>query len=275
MKKIFKSAISLALLSTLVLTTACGSNDQASVDEPDTTSLVVGATAMPHAEILNFVKDDLAEQGITLEVKEFTDYNLLNQATAEGSVDANFFQHQPYLDSFNENSSDKLVAVGPVHIEPLGVYSNNITSLDELKEGDKVAIPNDPTNEARALVLLEDAGLIKVNDRTSTLLTPLDIVENPLNLEFVELDAAQLARTMDDVAISVINTNYALEGGIDPVADALIMEDGTTSPYANVLVVPEGHENDPAVVALYDALTSDATRTFIEETYNGAVIPAF
>ncbi len=279
MKKIFKNVISLALLTSLVLTTACGSTDSQNTDEPQTNSetreIIVGATSVPHAEILNFVKEDLLEQGIDLTVKEFSDYNLINQATVEGSLDANFFQHGPFLESFNENSDDKLVSVGPVHIEPLGIYSESLTSIDELKEGDKVAIPNDPTNEARALVLLEDNGLIKVNDRESTTLTPLDIIDNPLNLEFVELDAAQLPRTLSEVAVSVINTNYALEAGFNPSNDALAIEDGTTSPYANVLVVKEGNENDEAIIALYDALTSEETRTFIEQTYEGAIIPAF
>ncbi len=277
MKKSLRKLVSLTVLSGLVLTTACGSaSADAETENTDgATKLVIGASAIPHAEILANVKDDLAQEGIEIEIREFSDYTLMNQATVDGSLDANFFQHQPYLDEFNANSKEQLVAVGPVHIEPLGVYSDSLTSLDELKEGDKVAIPNDPTNEARALVLLEDNGIIKVSDRESTTLTPLDIVENPLNLEFIELDAAQLPRTINEVAISIINTNYALEGGFNPSSDALAIEDGTTSPYANVLVVPEGHENDDEVQKIYEAISSEDTRTFIEETYDGAIIPAF
>ncbi len=275
MKKIFKNLLSVALLSSLVLTTACGGSNANNTGSNGSNKLVVGATAVPHAEILNLIKDDLAAEGVELEVKEFSDYTLINAATVDGSINANFFQHTPFLESFNESSKTKLVSVGPVHIEPLGLYSNKITKIDEIKSGDKIAIPNDATNEARALVLLEDNGLIKVNDRTSTTLTPIDIVENPLNLEFIELDAAQLPRTIDEVAASVINTNYALEGGFNPAEDAIVIENGADSPYANILVVTDGKQSEEAIQKLYKAMTSEKVKKFIEENYEGAVIPAF
>lgn len=282
MKKLLKNALTTTLLASLLLTTSCGSSasttdesQSATTDAGEPVKLVVGATAVPHAEILNEIKDDLLAEGVELEVVEFTDYALLNPSTVEGDLDANFFQHTPFLEAFNENSDEKLVSVGPVHIEPIALYSDSITSIDEIKEGDKISIPNDPTNESRALLLLEENGLIKVKDRESVNITPLDIVENPLNLEFVELEAAQLPRTMGEVTASIINTNIALEAGLVPADDAIIMEDGSDSPYANILVVKEGRENEEAIQKLYSAMTSDKVRDFINETYEGAVIPAF
>ncbi len=275
MKKLFGKVLSVALLSSLVLTTACGESGAKDTVEDGTTKLVVGATAVPHAEILGLIKDDLLADGVDIEIKEFSDYTLINAATVDGSIDANFFQHTPFLNSFNDNSATKLVSVGPIHIEPLGLYSNKIIRLEDLKDGDKIAIPNDETNEARALLLLEDNGLIKVKDRTSTTITPIDIVENPLNLKFIELDAAQLPRTIDEVAASVINTNYALEAGFNPSLDAIIIEDGGNSPYANILVVVEGRENEEAIEKIYKAMTTEKVKKFIEENYGGAVIAAF
>ncbi|MFV0313853.1 MAG: MetQ/NlpA family ABC transporter substrate-binding protein [Anaerotignum sp.] len=282
MKKIFRNVLTATIASSLLLATACGSSS-AETEAPatddtanaETTKLVVGATAVPHAEILNLVKEDLLAEGIELEVTEFTDYALLNPSTTDGSLDANFFQHTPFLDNFNANSDSKLVSVGPIHIEPLAVYSEKITSLDELKDGDKISIPNDDTNEARALLLLEDNGIIKVKDRNAAAITPIDIVENPLNIEFVELDSAQLPRTINEVAVSVINTNFALTAGYNPIDNSIVMEDGANSPYANILVVKEGRENEEAIQKLYAALTSEKVKTFIEANYEGAVIPAF
>lgn len=282
MKKIFRNVLTATIASSLLLATACGSSS-AETEVPatddtanaETTKLVVGATAVPHAEILNLVKEDLLAEGVELEVTEFTDYALLNPSTTDGSLDANFFQHTPFLDNFNANSDSKLVSVGPIHIEPLAVYSEKITSLDELKDGDKISIPNDDTNEARALLLLEDNGIIKVKDRNAAAITPIDIVENPLNIEFVELDSAQLPRTINEVAVSVINTNFALTAGYNPIDNSIVMEDGANSPYANILVVQEGRENEEAIQKLYAALTSEKVKTFIEENYAGAVIPAF
>ncbi len=283
MKKLLKNALTATLLSSLLLVTACGSTptteDPAKTDDTgantQSSKLVVGATSVPHAEMLNLIKEDLAAEGVEIEIKEFTDYALLNPSTVDGSLDANFFQHTPFVEEFNANSDTKLVSVGPIHIEPIALYSESITSLDELKEGDKISIPNDPTNEARALLLLEDNGIIKVKDRTSVNITPLDIVENPLNIEFLELESAQLSRTINEVAASVINTNYALEAGFNPADDSIVMEDGANSPYANILVVKEGRENEEAIQKLYKAMTSEKVKTFIQETYNGDVIPAF
>lgn len=281
MKKILKVLTTTAVVSSLILSTGCANqnssdsvDDSASNESGDIVEIIVGATSVPHAEILSVIQDDLEEEGVNLTIKEFTDYTLLNNATVEGSIDANYFQHTPYLDEFNANSDEQLVSVGPVHIEPLAVYSDSITSLDELQDGDKVSIPNDPTNEARALLLLEDNGIIKVDDRDSANLTPLNIVENSLNLEFVEMEAAQLPRTTGEVAMAVINTNYALEAGFD-IADALAIENGEDSPYANILVVKEGDENKEEIQLIYEALTSDEVKEFIESNYDGAVIPAF
>ncbi len=273
MKKLKGLGLATTLLLSAVLLSSCSSSSSSTDDE--NAKLTVGASPVPHAEILRVVEDDLLEQGIELEIVEFSDYALVNPATVDGSLDANFFQHGPYLETYNNEHSQNLVSVGPVHIEPLGIYSQSISSLDELKEEDKVSIPSDPTNETRALELLEENEIITLDKEGKEHLTPIDIEENPLNLEFIELDSAQLPRTISEVAISVINTNYALEGGFDPVNDAIAIEDGETSPYSNVLVVNEGNENNEEILALYDALTSEEVKTFINENYGGAVIPAF
>lgn len=291
MKKLLRTVTTTVLLSSMLAVTSCSSSSQdaastetasetaatsETVEQPTkTTKLIVGATSMPHAEILNLIKDDLLAEGVEIEVKEFSDYVLLNPSTVDGSLDANFFQHTPYLDEFNATSDKKLVAVGPIHIEPIGLYSSTIKSLDELKDGDKIAIPNDPSNEQRALLLLEDNGVIKVKDRNSSNITPIDIVENPLNLEFTELDAALLSSTMSDFTAAVINTNFAVQAGLNPANDSIIIEDGATSPYANVLVVLEGNENNEAIQALYKAMTSDKVKQFIEENYKGDILSAF
>ncbi len=273
MKKLLRGILSATIMTSLLLTTACGGGES---EDSGVVKLEVGATAEPHAEILNFIKDDLEDEGIELVVKEFSSYELINPSTAEGSLDANFFQHTPFLESFNENSDDKLVSVGPIHIEPMGIYSEKITSLDEIKEGDKVSIPSDATNGPRALLLLEDQGLIEVENKDNISdISVLDITENPLNLDIIELDAAQLTRTMSDVTISVINTNYVLEAGLNPIEEAIVMEDGTDSPYSNILVVKEGRENEEAIQKLYEAMTSEKVREFILDEYQGAVIPAF
>lgn len=234
--------------------------------------IVVGATPVPHAEILNAVKDDLKAKGFELEVKEFNDYVVPNLATQDGDLDANFFQHIQYLDEFNKNKGTNLVQTIPVHIEPMGVYSKKIKNFNELKKDAKVSIPNDPTNESRALDLLQTAGLIKL-DKVA-LKTPLDVIENPKNLKFVEIEAASLPRTLDDVEISVINTNFAFNAGFNPLKDSLIIE-GKDSPYANIIVVKKGNENLPKIKALNEALRSPNVKKFIEEKYKGAIIPLF
>ncbi len=236
--------------------------------------LKVGATPVPHAEILNIVKDNLAEQGIELEVIEFTDYVTPNLALADGSILANFFQHEPYLAQFNTDHNLDLVSVLKLHVEPYGLYSDKITKIEELADGATIALPNDPSNEGRALLLLQSKGLIKLADPTSLKATPLDIVENPKDLEFKELGAAQLPRILPDVTAAFINTNYALEAGLNPLEDALIIE-GSDSPYANLVAVKKGNETDPRIEALKDALTSDEVKDFILQEYEGAVVPVF
>lgn len=236
--------------------------------------LTVAATAVPHAEILNFVKPMLAKEGVDLEVKVFTDYVQPNLQVAQGQMDANYFQHQPYLTSFNEGKGTDLVSVVGVHVEPFGAYSSKIRSLDELQDGAKVAIPNDPTNGGRALLLLQKAGLITLNKDAGITATPRDIADNPKNLEFFELEAATLPRVLNQVDLAMINTNYALEAGLNPTKDALIIE-GSDSPYVNILVTRKDNKDDPAIQKLADALTSDEVRKFINDQYKGAVVPAF
>lgn len=237
----------------------------------------VGASVTPHAEILNAVKDELKAAGFDLEVVEFTDYVLPNTALEQGDLDANYFQHTPYLDNFNEENGTHLVAVGKIHYEPFGIYAGKTTDLSAIPDGGSIAIPNDGTNEARALLLLEAQGLIKLKEGITFTATVLDIAENPKNLDIKEIEAAQLARSLQDVDAAVINGNYAIQAGLK-VKDALAIEDKDSiaaDTYANVLVVKEGHENDDAIKALLAALQSDTAKKFMEEKYEGAVIAAF
>ena len=235
------------------------------------TTLKVAASPTPHAEILNVAKDILAEQGIDLEVIEFTEYVQPNLVTESGEVDANYFQHIPYLDDFNAQRGTHLVSVTGVHIEPMGIYAGKTATLDELADGASVAIPNDATNEGRALLLLEAQGLIKLADDSNLSSTPKDITENPKNLTFIEVEAANLPTTLSDADIAVINSNYALGAGLNPVTDALALE-SSDSPYVNVLVCKEGNENNEAIQALAEALHSDTIKNFIAEKFDGAVI---
>lgn len=235
-------------------------------------TIIVGATPVPHAEILEAAKPLLEKEGFKLEIKEFNDYTIPNLATEDGDLDANFFQHLPYLNEFNKNKGTHLVKTVGVHLEPMGVYSAKIKDLNELKNGDTVAIPNDPTNESRALDVLASAGLIKLND--NPLKTPLDIVENPKNLKFSEIEAAQIPRTLGDVTIAVINTNYALNAKLNPSKDALALE-STESPYTNYVVVKAGNENSSKTKALNKAINSDEIRSFIKSKYEGAILPSF
>ncbi len=236
--------------------------------------LSVAATAVPHAEILEFIKPGLAEQGVELDIKVFTDYVQPNVQVAQGRMDANFFQHLPYLKSFNEGRGTELVSVVGVHVEPFGAYSSKIESLDALEEGATVAIPNDPTNGGRALLLLQKAGLITLKDDSKITATPRDIASNPRKLEFYELEAATLPRVLNQVELAMINTNYALEAGLNPTEDALVLE-GSESPYVNILVSRPENKDSEAMQALAAALTSEAVRDFILEKYEGAVVPAF
>jgi D-methionine transport system substrate-binding protein len=237
-------------------------------------TISVAASPTPHAEILAVAAEVLAEQGITLDIVEFTDYVQPNTVVENGEIDANYFQHVPYLDNFNEENGTHLVSVAGIHVEPMGIYAGKTASFDDLADGAQIAVPNDATNEARALLLLEAQGLITLKDGAGINATKLDIEENPLNLDIVEVEAAQLPRMLTDVDMAVINCNYALDADLNPVEDAIAIED-SSSAYVNVLVVKEGNENDPGIQALVEALQSEEVRTFIEETYNGAVVAVF
>ncbi len=220
------------------------------------------------------MKPQLAEQGVELDVKVFTDYIQPNIQVDQKRMDANFFQHKPYLDEFNAGRGTDLVTVTGVHVEPFGAYSSKIDSLDELEEGAVVAIPNDPTNGGRALLLLQKAGLITLKDESKITATPRDIAENPKDLDFKELEAATLPRILNQVDLALINTNYALEAGLNPTEDALVIE-GSDSPYVNILVARPDNKDSEAMQKLADALTSEAVRDFIKKQYEGAVVPAF
>ncbi|MDN5842278.1 MAG: MetQ/NlpA family ABC transporter substrate-binding protein [Alcaligenaceae bacterium] len=237
-------------------------------------TLTVAATPVPHAELLEFVKPDLAAEGIDLDIKVFTDYVQPNLQVADKQIDVNFFQHKPYLDSFNEQHDTHLVSVGQVHVEPFGAYSTKIKDIADLKDGAKVALPNDPSNGARALLLLQAQGLIKLKDPSNILATSRDVVENPKHLEFHELEAATLPRVLPDVDLALINTNYALEAGLNPMKDALFIE-GSDSPYANIVVTTADRKDDPAIRKLVDALHTDKVRQYIVDHYKGAIVPAF
>ena len=244
----------------------------------DGTTITVAASPTPHAEILEVAGDILAQAGITLKVQEFTDYVQPNMVTESGEVDANYFQHQAYLDNFNEENGTHLVSVAKIHYEPLGLYPGKTKSIDELADGAKISVPNDTSNEARALQLLAAQGLIELKPEAGLTATKNDITSNPKNLEIVEMEAAQLPRTLADVDMAVINGNYATQAGFSSARDALAAESADSEAaqiYPNVLVVKEGRENDPAILALAAALKSDAVRSFIDETYGGAVVPLF
>ena len=242
------------------------------------TTIKVAASPVPHAEILGVAKDILAEQGITLEIIEYTDYVQPNMVTESGEVDANYFQHTPYLDSFNEENGTHLVSVGAIHYEPFGLFAGKTAALDELADGAKIAVPNDTTNEARALQLLAAQGIITLKEGAGLTATKNDIAENPHNVDIVEMEAAQLPRTLADVDFAVINGNYAAEAGLNAATDALAVEDASSEAaqtFANILVVKEGNEDNPAIQALLAALQSEQVKNFIDETYSGAVVAIF
>ena len=258
-------------------TTPAESSTPAETTSLEGTTLKVGATPAPHAEILEVVKDLLAEQGITLEIVEFNDYIQPNLAVEDGSLDANYFQHITYMNEFNVSDSTHLVSAAAIHYEPFGLYAGKTASLDELADGAQIAVPNDTTNEARALLLLQQEGLITLKEGAGITATKADIAENPKNLEIVELEASQIPSRLADVDLAVINGNYAIDAGLS-VADALAVESAegeAATAYANVLAVKEGRETDPAILALVDALKSDEVKTFIDETYDGAVVTVF
>lgn len=280
-KKFLTLALALSLTAALA---ACGStapaasaSASASGSAPaETVTLKVAASPMPHAEILGAVKGLLLEEGIDLKITEYGDYVVPNTAVEEGDEDANYFQHQPYLDQFNTENGTHLVSVAKVHYEPMGIYAGKTASLDAVSDGAVIAVPNDVTNEARALLLLEAQGLIKLDADAGLKATPNDIVENPKNLTFKELEAAMIPNTVSEVDLSVINANYALQAGLSPAEDALVIEaadSDAAQTYANIIAVEAGHENDPAIQALVKALNSDTVREYINTTYQGAVVP--
>ena len=267
-----KKFIALVLALSLVGCIAAGCSKK------DDKTIRVGASVAPHAEILEVAKELLAEEGYTLEITEFNDYVLPNTSVEDEELDANYFQHRKYLADFNEENGTHLVEVVPVHYEPFGLYAGKTAAVADLAEGATIAVPNDGTNEARALMLLEAQGLIKLNEEAGFTATKLDIVENPLNLDIQELDAAQLVRALEDVDMAVINGNYAIQGGLNAGKDALAVEDKDSEAiqtYANVLVVKEGNEKDEGILALAKALQSEEVKAFIEENYEGAVIAMF
>lgn len=237
--------------------------------------ITVGATPEPHAEMLKLVADDLKAQGYELKIVEFTDYVTPNEALENQELDANFFQHLPYMDSFNKEKGFHLVSAGGIHIEPIAVYSNKVKKLDELKKGAVVAIPNDPTNEGRALLLLQAAGIITLNSKAGLEATPIDIKKNPKGLKFKEIEAASLPRVLADVDAAVINGNYAIPAGLVATKDGLFVE-GSKSPYVNIIAVKKGNENAPAIKALVKALQSKKIKDWVASRYpNGEVVVTF
>lgn len=269
MKKFASVIIAVLVVSLLLVFAGCQSTQAKTIK--------VGASSTPHAEILEFVKPLLEKEGYTLEIKVFDDYVLPNTATEDGELDANYFQHKPYLDDFNAKNGTHLVSVAPIHYEPYGLYAGTAKALSELKDGDKIAIPNDGSNEARALYLLEAQGLIKLKDNVGFTATVKDIAENPHNFQIEELEAALIPGVLDDVAVAVINGNYAIAAGLK-IANALAVEDAKSNSaqtYANIIVVKQGNENNAAVKALIKVLQTEEVKKFINDNYAGAVVAIF
>lgn len=273
-KKIILSAVLVLVLSTVFALTGCGGDDAESKEDK---VIKVGATPAPHAEVLEVIQDNLEEEGYTLEIVEYNDYILPNKGVSSGDLDANYFQHISYLNNYNEENETDLVSAGSIHYEPFALYTGKTKSLDDLKAGSKIAVPNDGTNEGRALKLLEAEGLIKLDPEAGFLATKLDIVENPKGLEIVEMEAAQLPRVLETVDMAVINGNYAIDAGLK-LEDAIAMEKDDSEAaeaYANVVAVAKGKEDSAKIKALIKALQSDEVKEFMEETYGGAVVPLF
>ena len=272
MKKNILTVLAVVALSALLLV-GCGNESS----EEESRVIKVGATPSPHGEILNYISDAVEEQGYTLEIVEFQDYILPNTSVDEGELDANFFQHLPYLTDFNEKNGTDLISVGAVHYEPLGIYVGSKTKIADLEKGDKVGVPNDTTNEARALQLLQAEGVIRLKDGVGLQATKIDIIDNPYDIEIVELEAAIIPRSLPDLALAVINGNYAIDAGLTS-DDAIAFEAADSEAaeeFANILVVKSGNENEDYIKVLYSALTSESVKEFIQEEYKGAVLPAF
>ncbi len=285
--KVLSGIIAIALLAgcggggtastTAAPTTGSTSTETAAATEALAT-INVGATPSPHAEILEAAVPLMAEKGYELKITEFTDYVQPNLTLETGDIDANYFQHLPYLEDFNAEKGTHLVSVAAVHYEPMGLFPGKTKTLAELADGAQIAVPADTTNEARALLLLEANGLIKVKEDAGLTATKIDIVENPKNLNIVEIEAAQLARSLEDVDMAVINGNYAIQAGLNAETDTLVKEEKDSlaaTTFANIIAVKEGNENNNAVKALVECLTSEEIKTFINENYGGAVVPMF
>ena len=286
LKKILAFSMALALTA---ITAGCGDKaETAPTSEAEseavssesasgeTVTVKVGASPAPHAEILESIKPLLEEQGVILEIQEFTDYVLPNKALESGDIDANYFQHLPYLENFNQENGTDLVSAAAIHFEPLGVYPGKSAAVDALPDKASIAVPNDPTNEARALLLLEKLGLITMKEDAGLESTPLDIVENPKNIQFEEIEAAQLPNVLPDVDLAVINGNYAVSAGIaDTVLTTEDKESEAAKKFANIIAVKAGDEERPEIQKLVEALQSEEIANFISEKYNGTVIAVF
>ena len=275
MKSFIKRAVTLAALATLcVFAAGCGSSDNSSKSaSSDKKEITVGVTPGIHAEIMEQVKKEAAKQGITIKIMEFSDYVTPDVALSNKEIDMNSYQHKPYMDNLVKDKGLKIVSIGQTVVAPIGLYSHKIKSLDDVKDGMTVAVPNDPTNGARGLLLLQKAGFIKIKDGVKYP-TPQDITENAKHLQIKELEAAQIPRSLDDVDFAAINTNYAMDAGLNPVTDALLRED-KDSPYANILAVHEDDKDNPTLKKIVEIYNSDVIRKYIEEHYKGALIPAF
>lgn len=268
-----KRLLATILAGVLALGVLAGCGGSTSTDDK---TITIGASSTPHAEILEVAKPILAEKGYTLEITIFDDYVIPNEVVESGEIDANYFQHIPYLESFNENKGTHLVNAGGIHYEPFGIYPGQKSDLSQVADGDTIAVPNDPSNEARALLLLQDNGLLKLKDGVGLTATINDIVENPHNIEFVELAAEQIARVKEDVSFIVLNGNYALQAGFSVGKDAIAYElsdSEAAKTYVNVIAVKEGNENNDKIKALVEVLKSDAIKEYINNTYDGSVIP--
>ncbi len=273
MKKLV-TLLATTLLGGALLLSGCGSSSNTNNSSQNDKVITIGASPVPHAQLLEQVKPILAKDGIELKVIEFTDYVNPNLALNDKELDANFFQHTPYLDKFNSERNMKLVSAAKIHLEPMGIYSHSVKDIKAVPDNAKIGIPNDPTNGGRALLLLQKAGLITLKDPTNITSSISDITNNPHNYKIVELEAAQLPRSLDDVSIAVINTNFAIEAKLNPLKDALFME-GKDSPYANIIAVRAGDENSEKIKKLIAALQSAEIKKYIETTYQGAIIPSF
>lgn len=267
------------VLCLLVFLTACQQKQsseevQGKEENQEVKKIVIGVSPVPHEEIIEHFKDELQKRGVEVEVKVFDDYVLPNKALAEGELDANFFQHKPYLDQFSKDNNLELEVLGAVHVEPMGLYSTKVSKAEDLPEGAEIAIPNDATNGGRALILLDKNGIIKLKDNTDLAATEKDIVDNPKNLKFIPLEAPTLPKAYQDVDAAVINSNFALQAGLNPQKDSLLAED-KDSPYANIIAVRKGEKDQERFKILLEVLNSGECKQFINDKYEGSIFPAF